>query len=481
MNLDYFKLKSKVEILILFLIDLLSLFLIFKLSYFTRIALLPKFFDFFPEKIPHFKPEYIILIFFIWIFFIIYEGLYSLQITFWDEVKSLWKVSIFSTITIFIFISLTKTYSYFSRTFILLMGFYGIFLFPLIRLSIKQILRKLGFLKRKVLVLGAGKTGELIAKILKKERNYGYEIVGFLDDDPKKVGKSLNGVKIHFGVENAIRYVKRAKIKDIFIAMPGAGKEKIQKLVNQLQYEVEKIFVIPDLFDISVLGTRLHTFFGSNIFALEVQNNLEKPLNIFVKRTIDYFGTIVFLIILAIPMFIIALLIKLESRGPIIFSQKRVGKGGKKFRCYKFRTMYEDAEERLKKLLAEDEFARREWETYYKLKNDPRVTRIGKFLRKTSLDELPQLFNVLKGEMSLVGPRPVTEEELKIYYKDYARYYLNVLPGITGLWQVSGRSDTTYEMRVFLDAWYVRNWNVWLDIVILLKTIKIVLKREGAY
>jgi len=480
MNLISLKIKPKIEILVLFLLDLFVILYIFSFAYLTRVIILPKFFDFFPKELPVVKLPYFCVIIFIWFFFIFQERLYSSPITFWDEIKSLWKVSIFSTITIFTFVSLTKSYAYFSRTVLVLMGFYGMIFFPIFRLTGKQNLRKLNLFKRKVLILGAGRTGRLIAKLLKKEKNYGYKIAGFLDDDPNKIGKYIEGIKVHSGVKNALNYIKSADIKDVFIAMPGAGKGKIQNLVNQLQYEVEKIFVIPDLFDISVLGTKLHTFFGINIFALEVQNNLEKPFNIFIKRTIDYLGAIIFLIILAIPMLIIALLIKLESKGPIIFSQERVGKGGKKFRCYKFRTMYEDAEERLKRLLAEDESARKEWETYYKLKNDPRVTKIGKFLRKTSLDELPQLFNVLKGEMSLVGPRPVTEEELKIYYKNYARYYLNVLPGITGLWQVSGRSEITYEMRVFLDVWYVRNWSLWLDIVILLKTIKAVLKSEGA-
>jgi len=143
--------------------------------------------------------------------------------------------------------------------------------------------------------------------------------------------------------------------------------------------------------------------------------------------------------------------------------------------------MYTNADELLKELLEKNPELRQEYETFRKLKNDPRVTKVGKFLRKTSLDELPQIFNVLKGEMSLVGPRPVTKEEIDKYYKDYAIYYYEVLPGITGLWQISGRSDTSYDERVELDVWYVKNWNLWLDIVILIKTIKVVLKREGAY
>jgi len=143
--------------------------------------------------------------------------------------------------------------------------------------------------------------------------------------------------------------------------------------------------------------------------------------------------------------------------------------------------MYVDAEERLKEILKRDPEARKQWEEYRKLKNDPRITPVGKFLRKTSLDELPQIFNVLKGDMSLVGPRPVTREEIEQHYKDKAEFYFKVLPGITGLWQVSGRNDLSYEERVSLDAWYVRNWNLWLDMVILLKTLKVLIKKEGAY
>ncbi|SFV61331.1 Undecaprenyl-phosphate galactosephosphotransferase [hydrothermal vent metagenome] len=143
--------------------------------------------------------------------------------------------------------------------------------------------------------------------------------------------------------------------------------------------------------------------------------------------------------------------------------------------------MYSDAQERLEKLLLENPLMREEWEKSFKLKNDPRVTKIGAFLRKTSLDELPQIFNVLMGQMNFVGPRPILQEELDTYYQDNASYYLMVKPGITGLWQVSGRSDTDYDFRVKTDKWYVLNWSLWLDIVILIKTIKVVLKRDGAY
>ncbi|HCD6741203.1 TPA: sugar transferase, partial [Klebsiella pneumoniae] len=157
-----------------------------------------------------------------------------------------------------------------------------------------------------------------------------------------------------------------------------------------------------------------------------------------------------------------------------------IGKGGKSFKCLKFRSMVTNSKEVLEDLLSKDIQAKQEWEATFKLKNDPRITKIGHFLRRTSLDELPQLFNVLKGEMSLVGPRPIITAELE-RYNDEVAYYLLSKPGMTGLWQVSGRSDVDYETRVYLDTWYVKNWSMWNDIAILFKTIGVVLKKDGAY
>ncbi|HBB4921796.1 TPA: sugar transferase, partial [Escherichia coli] len=163
-----------------------------------------------------------------------------------------------------------------------------------------------------------------------------------------------------------------------------------------------------------------------------------------------------------------------------IYSHERIGKGGKIFKCLKFRSMVTNSKEVLEDLLSKDIQAKQEWEATFKLKNDPRITKIGHFLRRTSLDELPQLFNVLKGEMSLVGPRPIITAELE-KYNDEVAYYLLSKPGMTGLWQVSGRSDVDYETRVYLDTWYVKNWSMWNDIAILFKTIGVVLKKDGAY
>lgn len=200
------------------------------------------------------------------------------------------------------------------------------------------------------------------------------------------------------------------------------------------------------------------------------------------KRTFDIVFSL-FVIIITLPITIpIAIAIKLTDGGSVFYKHTRIGYKGKKFEVIKFRSMYMDADKRLKDILENDSKAREEWEKTFKLKNDPRVTPIGKFLRKTSLDELPQFLNVLKGDMSVVGPRPVVEEELKKYYKENAEVYMSVKPGITGYWQVEGRSDIEdYQERVKMDVWYVKNMNFWLDLKIILKTIWVMIKGKGAY
>ena len=209
-------------------------------------------------------------------------------------------------------------------------------------------------------------------------------------------------------------------------------------------------------------------------------HNLTFRGNLILKRLIDIIA-IVLCLPLLLPVFIIlTLLVKLTSRGPAFYAHKRVGKNGKEIKCWKFRSMCINSQEILEKILATDPVRRAEWEKDRKFQDDPRVTKFGKFLRRTSLDELPQLFNILAGDMSLVGPRPVTEPEL-IKYGKYKDYVLSVVPGLTGMWQVSGRSDTGYEERISYDTYYIQNWSIWLDIWILIKTVYVVLKGRGAY
>ena len=199
------------------------------------------------------------------------------------------------------------------------------------------------------------------------------------------------------------------------------------------------------------------------------------------KNVFDFSLTAVGTICISPLLIYIAYRIKKEDPGPIFFAHERIGKNGKPFPCYKFRSMVTNSQEMLQQYLADNPAAKEEWEREFKLKNDPRVTPIGKMLRRTSLDELPQIFNVLRGEMSLVGPRPVIQEELDKYYGETAKLYCTVKPGITGLWQVSGRSDTTYDERVAMDKSYINNRSLLGDIVILWKTIGVVALKKGAY
>ena len=218
----------------------------------------------------------------------------------------------------------------------------------------------------------------------------------------------------------------------------------------------------------------------AGIIGFASTHNLTFKTNLFIKRVLDI-GLILFFSPILIPVFLLLIILtKLTSRGPVFYGHKRVGKNGKEFKCWKFRSMCIDADKKLEEILANNPEMRAEWEKDRKFTNDPRVTKFGKFLRKTSLDELPQLINILIGQMSFVGPRPVTEPELEKYgpYKDYV---LSVLPGLSGMWQTSGRSDTEYEERISLDSYYIQNWSVWLDLWILIKTVYVVLKGRGAY
>jgi len=462
---------------ILIIIDILGIFISYQFSYFLRINILPKFLQF-PEPLPAmiFNPIYLPLIF---IFFFWYEDLYTKRFPLWEEIRQVWKASFLASLTLFAIVSLGKLTSSVSRTVIVLTFLNSLWSIPSIRLIGKKIMFKLGFGKRRAIILGAGLTGELLLKSFSVEKNMGYEVIGFLDDDINKIGKYIGGVKV-LGALNEIEKFLSKNI-EVIIAIPGMPPERLIELVNSLQQKVKRVSFIPDLFGIPFLEGDMNFFFNNQILVLNVRNNLKNPINRLLKKIFDICVSVLMLIITLPLILLIILIITITSKGFPFYSHERIGFKGKKFKCYKFRTMYLDADERLKNLLEKDPNLKMEWEKTFKLKDDPRITRIGKFLRETSLDELPQIFNVLKGEMSLVGPRPVLSEELNKYYGKYKDYYYEVYPGITGLWQVSGRSSVDYKKRVSLDVWYVSNWSLWLDIVILIRTIKVVLKREGAY
>jgi Undecaprenyl-phosphate galactose phosphotransferase WbaP len=468
--------RRRLGIIILFLSDLVILFFIAVLAVFIR--------TFLPSIIPGFpvlsiNVNYGWWFFPIWISILTYEGAYTRKYSFWDEVKMLWKVTFFSTLAILAVFFLGKMSNTVSRTVIILIGLLSLIIFPLLRTAVKRGLVKLGVTASKALILGSNDTGRLALNAMIKEKNLGYLVVGFVDDLAKIRKRYFEGIKVHAHMGCVERYLKNCDVQDVVIALPEFDKEQLSHLVNRLQHKATSILCFPGFSGMAVMGTELRHFFEDQAFAFEIKNNLAQPLNYYTKRLFDYVFGIFFFILLIIPIGIISLAIKLTSRGPAILKQERIGKNRRSFICYKFRTMYHNADERLEVILANDPEAKKEWETYWKLKNDPRITAIGIFLRKTSLDEIPQILNILKGEMSLVGPRPYVLREWN-WLKDYSETINCVQPGITGLWQVSGRSDSSHEQRLMLDSWYVRNWNLWLDIVILIKTIYVVLKKEGA-
>jgi Undecaprenyl-phosphate galactose phosphotransferase WbaP len=249
-------------------------------------------------------------------------------------------------------------------------------------------------------------------------------------------------------------------------------------MVHIVSETFEHVMVMPNLNGVTNSAVVARDLSGT--LAVEIKHNLLNPWAQRLKRALDLSGAVVGGFFICPLLLTIAVVIKLDTPGPVLFGHRRLGASDEHFLCWKFRTMHVDAERMLNECLQRYPNLQAEWEQNHKLRDDPRVTSIGRFLRKTSLDELPQLWNVLRGEMSLAGPRPIVDEEVSKYDKDY-ELYRRIRPGMSGFWQVGGRSEIDYKIRVAMDAYYVRNWSVWLDIIILARTVKIVLFGHGAY
>lgn len=404
---------------------------------------------------------------------------YDIEMPLWDKTKS-----IVRSITIGVVVSIVLMYTghvtnSVSRLFVGFSYISIIVLVTLFRFITHKVLNTLGILYIPVLLVGAGKTAELVKKSLDRMPISYYKIIGFVDDNPKS--ESLAITLPYLGrFLDVERVIQETGVQNVLVCAPGLDSKQLVKLINQLQLLVRKVSFVPDIFGIPASNISARGLMEEQAIVVRVQNNLAKKSNRIMKRIFDIVATVCGGILILPILAIVAILIYIDSPGPIVFGHKRVGQGGKEFPCYKFRSMVPNAQEALEVYLKENPAAREEWERDFKLKDDPRVTRIGKFLRKTSLDELPQLWNVLVGDMSLVGPRPIVRDEI-VKYGDYINDFYLVPPGITGVWQVSGRSDTTYEERVLMDSWYVHNWSVWIDIVYLLKTVLAVVKSKGAY
>jgi len=326
-------------------------------------------------------------------------------------------------------------------------------------------------------IYGSDSTGKLVAECLLGSIRSGYIPVLFLDDNPNGDDEYMNIPIIH-DTSIGPEIVKRYNIKMAIIAMPEIDAKKLKLLINSSVSAFRYNVLIPNFFNISTIWMSVRDFNG--VLGIETSNKLNMYWNWGIKRFMDLALVITGGILILPFLLLIAFLIKINSAGPVLYKHKRLGKDGKHFYAYKFRSMVIDAQERLTKMLESDPAIKTEWEKNQKLQNDPRITSLGKFLRRTSLDEFPQLINILKGEMSLVGPRPIVDDEVKKYGEDYDRIF-SIKPGLTGLWQVSGRSDTDYRDRVTYDSYYLQSWSVWLDLWIIFKTFGVVLIGKGAY
>lgn len=310
-----------------------------------------------------------------------------------------------------------------------------------------------------VIFAGTGEVAKRVVAALDKDPYLGFKVVGQL------------------GNERSREVLSKAKWQKVRILVTCQDLRRFQRQIEAYARWFSHVEYLPTECTFPVHGARAVTFDGLGGLEMVSQRQM-KALR--VQKWILDKGIALLLFVLLLPVFaLIALLVKLTSRGPVFYRQDRLGKDRHPIRVWKFRSMYVDATERLKQILSTDPAAATEWKKDFKLKDDPRVTPLGRFLRRTSIDELPQLFNVFAGEMAVIGPRPIVREEVS-YYGDSYKVFSSVLPGITGLWQVSGRSDTGYERRVELDTYYVLNWSPWMDFWILLRTIVAVASMHGA-
>jgi len=414
------------------------------------------------------------------IFVFAFEKLYTKRFSFWEEVKQLLKGVTLSFILLMMIVFISRGYTQFSRAVIVFAWLLSLFIFAFFSFIVKKLIVIINLWKKKIIILGTSNLAKSIIKGINNNSTLGYKIIGFLADSRRSVGEIImDEIRIIGNIKDVEQVSKKYGVNDIIIALPNISQRRLIELMESCEKVAETIRIVPSMGSLFTTGVEIESM--GDILSLSVPRNLMKPWNIFLKRSFERTLTLILVIILFPILLIIGLAIRIDSAGSVIFTHKRLGRKNIIFDFYKFRSMYLEGDLKLNKYLKENPQIQIEWKKYQKIKgNDPRVTRVGRFIRKYSLDELPQLLNVLKGDMNLVGPRPYMPREKEKISKSY-QIIARVRPGITGLWQVSGRNLLSFKERLLLDEYYIRNWSLWLDIVILLKTIKVFCTREGAY
>lgn len=404
-------------------------------------------------------------------------GHYTQFRPFWLELKEVFKtVLIIAACDAFLLFAIGVQ---FSR---LWFGFFLIYLclaIPYGRERAKLWMMSRGTWLQPTFIIGTGSNAKRTAKALGSDTSLGHKVCGFINlHGPNNSPRNIDGIVVYDNLAQA-QEVFSQPTELVFAFETLQDMEAHRDLVNKTISTNVQVTVVPPGMGLPLYGATVVGIFRHDTALLKLQNRLADPTAQLIKRSVDIVLGIIFLVIFSPVFFILAFTITRDG-GPVFFNHARIGKDGDKFHCRKFRSMAVNSADILDDHLKTNPEARNSWTQKRKLQNDPRVTRVGHYLRRTSVDELPQLINVIMGEMSLVGPRPIVDEEIE-KYGSLISYYKTMKPGMTGLWQVSGRTDTTYEERVQLDAWYCKNWTLWNDVVVLFKTCKTLINRHGAY
>ena len=423
------------------------------------------------------KIDIFVIIPFTYVFFIASAKLYSQNILFWKRIERLFYSSIYSIMAIYLIyfrIELNHSVIFFFSLWI-----FSFFCLIGMRFCLKKVLNKYDYFRIPLLIIGGEEAVEVFVKNINNDIEMGtYRVIGLISNN-KPIDK-LKNYRLLGNFNKIEDIINKTGINSVLVALSTEDKDKMKEIVRRVQPLVKNVCIIPNISDIPMNSIDVETFLNEKFMLIHIRNNLARKINKFIKFMFDYIIGIILLIPIMPILFICCIWVKLDSKGPIFYNAKRIGKNGKEFTCYKFRSMHINGDELLKDYLSKNPEAKKEWDEFQKLHDyDPRVTKAGKIMRRTSLDELPQIFNVLKGEMSLVGPRPYLPRE-KNMMGDFYKIIISTVPGITGYWQVNGRSDVTFEGRLKMDDWYIRNWSVWIDIVLLVKTIKAVFYSKGA-
>jgi undecaprenyl-phosphate galactose phosphotransferase len=407
----------------------------------------------------------------VYLMFYAYYRLLSKRMVMSMEFMYIEKANFLALIVISLIIFASRSSEHYSRSVVLLFFLFNLLLMPIGVYLLKRYFMQYDRFREDIMIICDKAGEEDVNNWFVKDNSFGFNVASKIVVDDMTEEE----------VQAQIRYlVDSHKHYAVVVSLAERETDQAFQTVNYVLHHISRVYVLPKISRLPLINSEFFNSINHKGMALYVKNKLLHPGERAIKEIFDKVLSVLLFILFLPLLLLLYLVVYLSSKGDPIYKQKRVGENGRRFHIYKFRTMRVDADKMLEEILENDPVKKAEWEKEFKLKDDPRITRIGKFLRRTSLDELPQLFNVFQGKMSLVGPRPIIEDEIP-KYGEYFDYFTAVKPGITGLWQVSGRNDIAYDERVRLDVWYVRNWSLELDIMILVKTAAIVLMRKGSY